>query len=183
MRRFVPIFVILFFATSAWAQKVSYNFDSQADFSKYRTFRWEQHPNSMNLDELTKNELGSALDAELATKGLTKVTGADSDLVLVYQAAVREKKELTTFSSGFGYGPGWGGGWYGGGGSGISTTSTNTIMIGSLDVDMYDSAKKQMVWRGVVTKAIDVNAKPDKRKKNMEKAAKKLFKNYPPPQK
>jgi uncharacterized spore protein YtfJ len=190
MKKVAPILVLLFFAASAWAQKVRYNFDSQADFSKYKTYRWERSPDSMKLDDLTRNELGQALDSVLATKGLTRVTGADADLLLVYQVAVREQKELTTISTGFGYGPGWGGGWYGAGwygagmgGTGVSTTTTNTIMIGSLDVDMYDAAKKDMVWRGVATKAIDVNAKPQKRQKNMEKAAKKLFKNYPPPQK
>ena len=184
MRKMVPILVMLFFATSAWAQKVSYNFDSQADFSKYKTYRWEQHPNSMDIDDLTKKELGAALNTELATKGLTQTTEANADLVLVYQVALRQEKELTTFNTGYGYGPGWGPGWYGAGmGGGTSTTTSSTITIGSLDVDMYDSGTKQMVWRGVATKAINANAKPDKRQKNMQKAAKKLFKNYPPPQK
>jgi hypothetical protein len=183
MRKMVPILVVLFFAASDWAQKVSYNFDSQADFSKYKTFRWEEHPNSVNIDDLTKKELGAALNAQLATKGLTNTTDANADLVLVYQLALRQEKELTTLSSGYGYGPGWRGGWYGGMGSGISTTTANTINIGSLDVDMYDAAAKKLVWRGVVSKAINEKAKPDKRQKNMQKAAKKLFKNYPPPQK
>ena len=183
MKKAIPILVMLFFAASAWAQKVSYNFDSQADFSKYKTFRWEEHPNSVNIDDLTKKELGAALNAQLATKGLTNTTDANADLVLVYQLALRQEKELTTLSSGYGYGPGWRGGWYGGMGSGISTTTANTINIGSLDVDMYDAAAKKLVWRGVVSKAINEKAKPDKRQKNMQKAAKKLFKNYPPPQK
>ena len=183
MKKAIPILVMLFFAASAWAQKVSYNFDSQADFSKYKTFRWEEHPNSVNIDDLTKKELGAALNAQLATKGLTNTTDANADLVLVYQLALRQEKELTTLSSGYGYGPGWRGGWYGGMGSGISTTTANTINIGSLDIDMYDAATKKLVWRGVVSKAINEKAKPDKRQKNMQKAAKKLFKNYPPPQK
>ena len=118
MRKMVPILVVLFFAASDWAQKVSYNFDSQADFSKYKTFRWEQHPNSMNVDDLTKSELGAALDAILATKRLTKAPGSDADLLPVYQVDVHQQKQLTTISDNFGYGPGWGGGWYDAGGYG-----------------------------------------------------------------
>ncbi len=34
----------LFLASSLLAQDVSYNFDSRADFSKYKTYRWEKHP-------------------------------------------------------------------------------------------------------------------------------------------
>jgi hypothetical protein len=48
---------------------------------------------------------------------------------------------------------------------------------------MYDAAKKQLVWEGLVSKAIDPKAKPDKQQKNLEKAVAKLLKNYPPPQK
>lgn len=183
MRKIVPILVILLFAASAWAQKVSYNFDSQADFSKYKTYRWEQHPDSANIDQITQEQLKSALNAELATKGLTETADANPDLVMVYQVALRNEKQLTSFSSGYGYGPGWGPGWYGGMGGGTTTATTSTITIGSVDLDMYDFAQKKLVWRGVATKTVDVNAKPNKRQKNLAKGAKKLLKNYPPPQK
>ncbi len=49
----------LFFASSAFGQDVSYNFDSKADFSKYKTYRWEKHPQSMDIDQLTMNQLGA----------------------------------------------------------------------------------------------------------------------------
>ncbi len=45
---------------------------------------------------------------------------------------------------------------------------------------MYDSAKRELVWRGVVSKAIDPKANPDKRRKNIEKSIAKLLKTYPP---
>lgn len=43
--------------------------------------------------------------------------------------------------------------------------------------------KKQLVWRGVVSNAIDANAKPDKKQKHMDKAIEKLLKEYPPQKK
>jgi hypothetical protein len=62
----------------------------------------------------------------------------------------------------------------------MTTGSTSTIYIGQLAVDMYDSANKDLVWRGVASKTIDPKAKPDKQQKNLQKAMAKLFKNYPP---
>jgi Domain of unknown function (DUF4136) len=43
-----------------------------------------------------------------------------------------------------------------------------------------DPAKKQLIWRGDTTKAIDLKKDPDKNYKNLQKAMAKLFKNYPP---
>jgi hypothetical protein len=167
---------------TVFAQDVRYNFAAGTDFNMYKTYRWAQHPDSMKLDQLTLTQMGAAFDAELIKKGLRKATGESSDLVIVYQFARQQEREVTTFDSGYGYGPGWRGGWYGGGG-GISTSTTSTITIGSVDLDMYDSSTKTLVWRGSAGKTLDPGAKPDKRQKNMAKAAAKMLKNYPPPKK
>jgi hypothetical protein len=62
----------------------------------------------------------------------------------------------------------------------MTTGQTSTIYTGQLAVDMYDSANHDLVWRGVASKTLDTNAKPDKREKNLGKAVAKLMKNYPP---
>ncbi len=172
-------------ATFSFAQDVQYNFDQDADFTRFKTYRWEKHPESLDVDRLTLKQLGEAFSAELAKKGLTEQTEqttGEADLVIVYQLAVRQEKEITSFNTGWGYGPGWRRGWYGGGG-GMTTSTTSTISIGSVNLDMFDAANRQLVWRGLVSKAIDARAKPDKQQKNMRKAAEKLLKNYPPKKK
>jgi len=63
------------------------------------------------------------------------------------------------------------------------TATTSTIYIGQLDLDMYDSAKKELVWRGVAKKTLSEQKDPEKRQKNIAKGIAKLLKNYPPPQK
>ncbi len=168
--------------TCGFAQDVQYNFDKDADFTQFKTYRWEKHPDSLDIDQLTLKQLGDAFNAELAKKGLTEKTTGDVDLVIVYQVATKREKEITSFGTDWGYGPGWRRGWYGPGG-GMTTTTISTITIGSLDLDMFDAAKKQLVWRGLVSKALDANAKPEKREKEMRKAAQKLLKNYPPKKK
>ena len=52
-----------------------------------------------------------------------------------------------------------------------------------LALDMYDTHTKQLVWRGVASKAIDPKASPEKQRKNMRKVAEKLLKHYPPKKK
>jgi hypothetical protein len=168
--------------SSLWvmAQDVSYNFDQQADFSKFKTYKWVAAKGEQQLDELNAKMVVAAIDKQLATKGLTKTDGENADLYVRYQFALSQEKQMTTFDTGYGMGPGWGGRWYGGG-TGMSTSTTSTINIGAIAVDMYDPAKKTLIWRGVASKQIDTKAKPDKREKNLDKGMAKLLKNFPPP--
>jgi len=160
----------------ATAQDVRYNFDQAADFTKYKSYKWIEIPGGVKLDDLTARQLVSALDAELAKKGLTKTESDNADLFVGYQVALSQETQVTSYDSGWGYGPRWGG-------TGISTATTSTLTVGSVDFDMYDPMQKQLVWRGVATKTLDPKAKPDKRLKNIQKGVEKLLKNYPPKRK
>ncbi len=177
--RKLNIVLALLFSAAAFAQEVQHSYDQNADFKKYRTYRWEAHPKSMALDPAMKTQLAEAFNAELAKKGLSQTSDGNADLVLVFQLGVRDEKEITFFNSGWNYGPGWRRGWYGPAG-GVVTSTTNTFQVGSLVLDIFDASQKHLVWRAVASKAIDEGIKPDKRKKNMAKAAEKVLKNFPP---
>jgi hypothetical protein len=168
-------------AAVASAQDVSYNFDQKADFTKYKTYKWVAAKDQEPQDPLIAKQIVEAIEKQLATKGLTKTDSDAADLYVVYQTAVTKEKEVTSWSTGYAAGPGWGGRYYGGYGGGTTTATSATIYIGALDVDMYDVATKQLVWRGLASRQIDTKAKPDKRQKNLDKGMTKLFKNYPPP--
>lgn len=179
---FLTIPLLLMGASSAIAQDVRYDFDKEKDFSKYKTYKWVEIKGADRPDDLTAKALKDALDAELAKKGLTKTDADTADLYMGYQTAVGTEKEFTSYNTGWGYGPGWGGGWYGYGGMATTTTygQTSTVYVGQLDLSMYDSAQKQLVWRGTASKTLDPKAKPEKKQKNINKAVAKLLKNYPP---
>jgi hypothetical protein len=171
----------LLIAAFASAQDVSYNFDQKADFAKFKTYTWGKVDGAEQPDELTAKMIVQAIETQLAAKGLKKVESGAADLIVTYQAAVSKEKEVTTFGTGYGYGPGWGGRWYGGYyGGGVTSTTTATILIGSLALDMYDSAAKTLVWRGLASKQIDTKASPEKRQKNLDKGMAKLLKSFPP---
>jgi hypothetical protein len=180
----VTILGLLFCATAALTQDVRYNFDKNTDFSRFKTYKWVALKDAAKLDDLLDKQIVSAFDAALATKGLSKVTGDTADLFVGYQAAVGQEKQFTSYSTDWGYGGGWyRGGWYGPGGSSSTTGQTSTIYVGQLALDMYDSANKDLVWRGLASKTINPKAKPDKQEKNLSKAIQKLLKNYPPEKK
>jgi len=184
MRTIKMILPIAFLAVSGFAQDVKYNFAQGTDFSKYKTYKWAKIGDAKDqLNDMVDGQVKASIDSVLASKGLTKTEGENADLAVGYQFALTQEKQFTSMSSDFGYGGGWGGGWYRGGGMGMSTTtgSTSTINIGNLALDMYDMSQKKLVWRGMASKTLDAKAKPDKQKKNLDKAMTKLLKNYPPP--
>jgi hypothetical protein len=178
---FIMVAFLLLGGSAAVAQDVRYDFDKDKDFSRYKTYKWVPIKGADQPDELTSRSITSAIDAELATKGLTKTEGDTADLYVGFQTAIGQEKEFTSYNTGWGYGGGWGGGWYGGGMSSTTTYgSTSTVYVGQLDVSMYDPAQKQLVWRGVASKTLDPKAKPEKKQKNITKAVAKLLKNFPP---
>jgi Domain of unknown function (DUF4136) len=176
----LPLMLVLAAAGSALAQDVRYNFDNTANFASFKTYKWVAIKGATQLSDLVDRQIKGAVDAELATKGLTKTEADTADLFIGYQAAIGQEKEYTSFDTGWGYGPGYHGGWYGGGG-GMTTGQTSTIYIGQLALDMYTPASKTLVWRGAASKTLDPKAKPEKQEKNLKKAVTKLLKNYPPP--
>jgi|SRR4029077_12369161 hypothetical protein len=186
MRKYLILAAVLLLGsvTTTVAQDVRYNFAQGEDFSKYKTYKWVELKGADHANELTEKQIKGAIDNNLATKGLQKVDSDTADLHLSIQTAIGTEKQFTSYNTGWGYGPGWGGGWYGGGMSSTTTTgTTSTIYVGQLGIDMYDSAKKELVWRGVASKTIDPKAKPEKQQKNITKAVDKLLKNYPPKKK
>ena len=174
--------LVLLGGISAMAQDIKYNFMPGTDFTKYKTYRWARVPNVQYPDQIIDNQITQAIDAQLALKGLTKGNGETADLVVTYQAAVNQEKQWNSYSTGdsmWGYGR-WGG-WGGYGGMSTSTTTSETINIGTLDIDIYDAAAKNQIWKGQATKTLGSGKNPEKVNKNINKAMEKLFKKYPPP--
>jgi hypothetical protein len=160
----------------ASAQKTTYDFDKTAPFATFKTYSMQEGTPTKN--ELIDNRIVAAIEAQLAAKGFVR-NDASPDVFVVFHVSMDEEKDISSFSSGpmyGGYGYGWGGGW------GTTTTDVRVrnILVGTLAVDLIDAKKKQVAWRGLGTKEINPNAKPEKREENINKAVQKIFKNYPP---
>ena len=153
--------MFLFGARVAVAQDVRYDFDKDKNFTQYKTYKWVAMKGGDALDDLTAKQIAAAIDAELATKGLMRTDADTADLYIGYQTALDSEKEYSSYTTGWDYGPGWGRGWYGYGGASTGSTygSTSTIYIGQLDLSMFDSTRKQLVWRGTASKTLDPKAR------------------------
>jgi hypothetical protein len=154
----------------AFAQAVTYDFDRSADFSKFKTYMWVQGTNLS--DELNHQRVVNAIDSQLARKGFGKVdTNGGPDLLVAYHIAFEKDVEFNGSSTG--WGP------YGIGGIRRGTIRAQEILVGTLTVEMMNAASNKVVWRGVARMDIDRKANPEKREKSINKAAEKIFKNYP----
>jgi hypothetical protein len=153
------------------AQNVVYDFDSATNFSRFGTYAWVR--GTVLTDELNHNRVVNAVNAQLARKGLAQVErSAHPDLFVAYHASFDRDLQLTGFSSG--WGP------YRLGVNRLGVVRTEEILTGTLAVDIVDTRTNTIVWRGMASKEIDVRADPRRRERNINQAAERLFKNYPP---
>ena len=150
------------------AQTVRTSYTPGVDFSKYHTYKWVeikgQHPDP-GLDAQIKQ----SIDSQLAAKGLTKADDS-ADLSVDYQAAISKVEKWETYEDWSVTGPE----------ARLPQRKQVTIDVGTLVLDMYDTAAKQLVWTGRAHKTIDPNSSPENRQKNLDNAAKKLLADFPP---
>lgn len=168
---FVTAAALLVMGPITFAQSVTFDFDRSTDFTRIRTYAWVR--GTVLNDELNHHRIVGAIDAQLSQKGLVKLeTTAKADVVVAYHATFDRDLQINGFSSG------WGG--YRFGASRTGTARAEEILVGTLVVDVVNAKTNTIVWRGIASKDIDVKASPEKRDRNINKTAEKLFKNYPP---
>jgi hypothetical protein len=171
--------VILFGSLTVAAQEVHYNFAQGTDFSKYKTYNWVRVPDATYPDGILDGQIKQAIDSQLSLKGLTMSDSDTADLYVTYQLSISNQTQWNAYGSGGGVNFGR---WRGFGmDMGTATATSSTIKVGTLVLDMYDVAAKQLVWRGDAVKTLKPSKDPQKNQKNLEKAMAKLLKNYPPP--
>ena len=71
-------------------------------------------------------------------------------------------------------------GWWAGG-PGYATTSVERTPIGTLDIDIFDSQSKKVIWHVVYSDTLTGN--PEKNEKKLNKSVADAFKKFPPPEK
>src|SRR6201998_3563470 len=167
----VPL-LLAFAAGHAAAQDVTYNFDRDTDFSKFKSYKWVNIKSVQQVDDITAREIAVVIDAEMAKKGLLKTDSDYADLYIGYQTALSRQTPWKAYHDGWGYGPGWGGG--------LDAMAEASIHAGQLDLDMYAATEKKLVWRGAVSNAIELKLNVERSEKKIQKSVEKLLKNYPP---
>jgi hypothetical protein len=167
MRAFILTLALLT-AQSAWAQKVTVEFDQAADFSQYKTFAIRGGQlNSRNpaLDsDLVKKRIEADIERGLTDRGLTMVSGR-SDLNVRYTFGAARRMAVERYPAGW---RGWG---------------TRVVRVpyaqGTLVIDLRDPRTHSLVWRAI---AAEEKSDPTKIEGKLDSMVKKSLKKYPPKQ-
>jgi hypothetical protein len=155
-----------------------YDYDTQADFSKLKTFAWMPREttgaggNAQQAqadNSLFDKRLKAAVNNNLETKGYT-IDTTEPDFVIIYHTGVQDKVNVTNW--GYTYGPYWGP-W----GESVDVTQYTE---GTLILDFVDYVTKSIVWRGTAQKALSGNVKPEDAEKNLQNAVDQLLAKFPP---
>jgi hypothetical protein len=162
----------------AGAQDVKIDFDKAFNFSTVKTYSIKIGTTWGN--DLSQRRVLAEIDEAIAGKGWKKADEATADVRVVLHGATDTKRDVNTFYSGMGGYGGYGYRGFGGAGMGMgsATTTVNEYKVGTLVVDIFDPKAKTLVFRG--TAADEISDKADKNVKKLDKAATKLFKDFPP---
>jgi Domain of unknown function (DUF4136) len=162
---------VVCFSSVAPAQKIATQYDRATDFSAFKTYKWITIQGATPPNQITAQNIVSIVDTLLAQKGLALTSAGNADLLVGYQTSVHQQTQVNWFNDG---GP-----WMGG----MGQASTSIIDVGTLVIDMYDPARKQLIWRGSATKTLNPSGNADKNYEHLQKAVEKLLKNFPPKEK
>jgi uncharacterized protein DUF4136 len=142
------------------------DWDHSADFSRYRTFAFRRGTPARN--DLTQRRIEDMITATLQTKGLTRVADERPDL-RVFTHVILSRRQRIDYTT-FGYGWRWGGG--------VTTATVTNIPVGTLIVDLVDTERREMVWRGRATDAIPADR--EERIERLQTAVNMIFEGFPP---
>lgn len=153
-------------AHSAFAQKITMEFDQSADFAKYKTFAIRDGElNSKNPalnSDLVKKQIDADIERALQDRGLKKVSGP-SDLNVRYQFGAARKTQVESYPAG----------WYG--------LRTRVVRVpyseGTLVIDLRDPSTRSLVWRAIAT---EEKSDATKIEGKLDDMVKKSFNKYPP---
>jgi len=172
IRMILGLACLVLVSAMGFGQRISYDFDKSADFSKYRTYTWAESGGELN-DSLTHRRIVNAIDLQMSAKGFVKVErGSAPDVVVEYRTVFSRALNVNAYSSGIGgfrFAP-----------SRNGSARAEEFLVVTLAVNIVDVKTNQLLWRGTATKDVEMGASPEKRDKNINKAAEKLFKSFPP---
>lgn len=150
---------------SAHAQEVSYDYDRNVDFTRFRSYSWTGEAGVP--DQFLHRRIVAAIDSQLVRhQVLPADSGAAPDLRVAYLAAAGRTTTIRGSGAGFGWGR-------------SGSARVEHTVIGVLEIQLFDARTGTLVWRGDAAVEIDPNASPEKRDREANKAAEKLFTHYP----
>ncbi|HSD17946.1 MAG TPA: DUF4136 domain-containing protein [Thermomonas sp.] len=185
MRKSMLTFTVLIAAVlasgCATTQKfeLTSDYDRSTDFSGYRTFGFIQPlgTDTTGYESLVTQTLKAATRREMEARGYTYAeTGAD--LLLNFNAKLEKQTRVTQMpymsAPYYAYRGGFYGGWAGYG----NETRVTQYDEGTLNIDLVDARRKQLVWEGVAVGRITQEHR-ENREASLNATVAEVFAKYP----
>ncbi len=168
------------FGLGAQAQKISVNYDKQANFSQFKTYAWA--PIGTVAHPMLAANIVGAIEDEMKARGLQKVEmNQNPGLIIRIYGSIDQDSTLYSNDPLYmatGGIPPFDPSFSGPLNTGQYGNTTVTIHKGELVVDLIDAANKKLVWRGIAQQNLAAH-NPDKLLSQVNTAITKLFKQYP----
>ena len=165
----IVLFSLFNFFCSPYYVQIDY--DRQADFSRYKTYKYIKKGKSTSTSkftsELNKRRFAQAIDKELSKKGFERVKDTKEDFKVIYHLRFEKKLDISTY--GYRYWP-----YYG-----ISERYIQKKVYeeGSLIIDIIDKKENQLIWRGSVEGVLNERENAEEL---INTLVEKLLEDFPP---
>jgi len=182
--------VALLAAVTACSSGISTTQDFKPDFSfaQVQTWNWMPEPPRTGAadpradNDFVRGRIRTSIEAEMEDKGFQKVDG-DADLLVGFHLALDEGVDYQALNTY--YGGGWGYGMYrypyGGVGMSSTTVQERRYTVGTLIIDVFDVASRELVWRGSGEGRLkDPTPDPVERQRRTDDAVWEIMKPFPP---
>jgi hypothetical protein len=152
------------------------DYDKSADFAKYHSFNFVKTPSTDTLGygNLLTQQMEASIKSELENRGYKL---ADSpDLMVNFSGKLQEKADVQSSGGGGYYGYRGYGAWPGYAYS--NDVYTVRYTVGTINIDLIDAARNQMVWEGVAVGEV-TKKHLENREAAISTAVAKIFSKYP----
>lgn len=175
---FFLLLSILF--ASCNAIQVATDYDTKADFTKYKTFAfYKPGIDKVAVSDLDKKRILRALETELLAQGFVK--SDNPDFLVSFFTKSRERVNVNQNNMGFGYGFGWGWNpWMWGGMN--NNVNVSQYTEGTLFVDFIDKSKNELIWQGIGTGALKIENRA-KKEERINQFVQEIVSRFPPKEK
>jgi len=168
--------LVLFSLVSCVSVRVTSDFDTKTDFTKFKTFAfYKKGIEKVDLSDLDKRRILHAVEDQLIAKGMSK--SAKPDVLVNIFTKSREKINVYD-NSYYGWYP-W---YYGYGFYGHGMYNNNVIKSteGTLFIDIIDAKKKELAWQGIGVGLLNFTDNKAKKDERVKEFVTEIMKKYPP---